>query len=58
LNLSILVFGMLSKLIGGGIATYILLWPEDGRVQKEDTRRIYDGSLFFDVVVRQENRLL
>ncbi|OAA40952.1 Caleosin [Metarhizium rileyi] len=28
------------------LATYIMLWPEDGRLKKEDIRRIYDGSLF------------
>ncbi|KAM3084180.1 hypothetical protein ACMFMG_001718 [Clarireedia jacksonii] len=36
------------------IATWILLWPEDGRMKKEDIRRIYDGSLFFEIAARRE----
>lgn len=28
------------------LATYILLWPEDGILRKDDIRRIYDGSIF------------
>lgn len=39
-----------------GIATWILLWPEDGRMMKEDIRRIYDGSLFFEVAARREKQ--
>ncbi|KAF9922934.1 hypothetical protein BGZ67_010188 [Mortierella alpina] len=34
------------------MATYILLWPADGVMQKEDIRRIYDGSLFYEVAAR------
>ena len=30
-----------------GIATYLLIWPADGIMRKEDIRRIYDGSIFF-----------
>lgn len=33
--------------VGG--ATYILLWPEDGKMHKEDVRRVYDGSIFYDM---------
>lgn len=29
-----------------GLATYLLLWPDDGVMRKEDIRRIYDGSIF------------
>ncbi|RDW61515.1 putative caleosin-containing protein [Coleophoma crateriformis] len=36
------------------LATYILLWPADGRMQKEDIRRIYDGSLFYEIAARRE----
>lgn len=28
------------------MATYIMLWPEDGKMRKEDIRRVYDGSIF------------
>ncbi|KAJ4395083.1 hypothetical protein N0V91_011082 [Didymella pomorum] len=28
------------------MATYIMLWPEDGKMKKEDIRRVYDGSIF------------
>ncbi|EFY86741.1 caleosin domain containing protein [Metarhizium acridum CQMa 102] len=28
------------------LATYIMLWPEDGKLKKEDVRRVYDGSIF------------
>lgn len=37
-----------------GIATWILLWPEDGRMKKDDIRRIYDGSLFFEIAARRK----
>ncbi|KAL2065614.1 hypothetical protein VTL71DRAFT_3284 [Oculimacula yallundae] len=38
------------------IATYILLWPEDGRMKKEDIRRIYDGSLFFEIAAKRKEQ--
>ncbi|KAK4985812.1 hypothetical protein LTR50_005719 [Elasticomyces elasticus] len=28
------------------IATYLLIWPDDGVMRKEDVRRVFDGSLF------------
>jgi hypothetical protein len=37
-----------------GIATYIMLWPEDGRMMKEDIRGIYDGSIFYTLAERRE----
>ncbi|CAN9427333.1 unnamed protein product [Alternaria alternata] len=36
------------------IATYIMLWPEDGRMMKEDIRGIYDGSIFYTLAERRE----
>jgi len=36
-----------NELIRIGIATYLLLWPEDGIMKKEDIRGIYDGSIFY-----------
>jgi peroxygenase len=38
------------------IATYIMLWPEDGRMMKEDIRGIYDGSIFYTIAARREKR--
>lgn len=35
------------KLTHKGTATYLLLWPDDGVMKKEDIRRIYDGSIFY-----------
>jgi peroxygenase len=40
-----------------GIATYIMLWPEDGRMMKEDIRGIYDGSIFYTLAERREKNL-
>jgi peroxygenase len=43
---------------GGAIfewtATYLMLWPKDGRILKEDVRGIYDGSLFYTLADRLE----
>ncbi len=36
-----------------GIATWILLWPEDGVMKKEDIRRVYDGSIFYDIAAKR-----
>lgn len=30
-----------------GAAVYLLLWPEDGVLRKEDVRGIFDGSIFY-----------
>lgn len=38
------------------IATYIFLWPEDGRIKKEDIRRIFDGSLFWEFERRNKEK--
>ncbi|KAH7029647.1 Caleosin related protein-domain-containing protein [Microdochium trichocladiopsis] len=35
------------------LATYIMLWPEDGKMRKEDIRRIYDGSIFSAIAERR-----
>jgi len=36
------------------LATWILLWPKDGKLMKEDVRRVYDGSLFYEIAERRE----
>lgn len=33
-------------LTGTGLAVYLLVWPEDGIIRKEDARGIIDGSYF------------
>ncbi|EEP77059.1 hypothetical protein UREG_01908 [Uncinocarpus reesii 1704] len=35
------------------LATYILLWPEDGKLKKEDIRGVYDGSVFHAIASRR-----
>lgn len=36
------------------LATYLFLWPADGIIRKEDVRRIYDGSIFYEVAAARE----
>ncbi|KLU91837.1 hypothetical protein MAPG_10786 [Magnaporthiopsis poae ATCC 64411] len=36
------------------LATYILLWPRDGHMRKEDIRGVYDGSIFYTIAARRE----
>jgi len=36
------------------LSTYLMLWPEDGKMKKEDIRGIYDGSLFYTIAARRE----
>jgi hypothetical protein len=33
-----------------------MLWPEDGRMKKEDIRGIYDGSLFYTWAEKQRKK--
>jgi peroxygenase len=35
-----------------GLSTYLMLWPDDGRMLKEDIRGIYDGSIFYTIAER------
>ncbi|KIJ26208.1 hypothetical protein M422DRAFT_118426, partial [Sphaerobolus stellatus SS14] len=39
------LFGTVAGIFEWG-TTYLLLWPEDGRLKKEDIRGIMDGTLF------------
>lgn len=35
-----------ANILVSGLAVYLLLWPDDGVMRKEDIRRIFDGSIF------------
>ncbi|KAH6607549.1 hypothetical protein Trco_003862 [Trichoderma cornu-damae] len=37
------------------LATYVLLWPEDGRMKKEHIRKLYDGSLFYEMAKERKD---
>ena len=39
-----------------GLATYLLLWPEDGIMRKEDIRGVYDGSMFYKKAEEYERK--
>lgn len=36
--------------------TYVLLWPEDGVVVKEDARRVIDGSIFHEMTTAYQKK--
>ncbi|KAF9103325.1 hypothetical protein BGX27_010623 [Mortierella sp. AM989] len=38
------------------VATYLLIWPEDGVMRKEDIRRVYDGSLFHELAAARSRK--
>jgi len=35
------------------LATYLMLWPEDGKMRKEDMRGVYDGSIFYTIAAKR-----
>ncbi|TLD10914.1 hypothetical protein PgNI_05284 [Pyricularia grisea] len=37
-------------------ATYYMLWPKDGRMKKEDVRGVFDGSIFYTIAARREEK--
>ncbi|KAF2746464.1 Caleosin-domain-containing protein [Sporormia fimetaria CBS 119925] len=37
------------------LATWLMLWPRDGRMRKEEVRRVFDGSLF-EVLAERRGR--
>jgi hypothetical protein len=39
-------------------ATYLLIWPADGILRKEDIRVVYDGSVFPIIAARERQRRL
>ncbi|MCJ1433364.1 hypothetical protein MMC27_002724 [Xylographa pallens] len=48
-------FGM-SAAVLEWTATYLLIWPEDGVMKKEDIRGIYDGSIFYKKAEEYERK--
>ncbi|KAF8642871.1 hypothetical protein AX16_009377 [Volvariella volvacea WC 439] len=36
------------------LGTYIMLWPENGRVKKGEIRAVYDGSIFYRLSGREQ----
>jgi peroxygenase len=50
------VFGVLAICLEW-LATWLLIWPDDGRLRKEDVRRVYDGSLFCEIAERRERSM-
>jgi hypothetical protein len=42
-----------SLLTNAGTATWLMLWPEDGRMMKEDVRGVFDGSIFYTIAARR-----
>ncbi|TFK38729.1 Caleosin [Crucibulum laeve] len=44
-------FGWLAAL--EWVAVYIMLWPEDGRMKREDVKGVYDGSIFYTISGRK-----
>lgn len=36
--------------------TYVLLWPDDGVVMKEDARRVLDGSIFHEMTTSYQKQ--
>lgn len=33
-----------------------MLWPEDGKMKKEDLRGVFDGSFFYTMAARVEGK--
>jgi hypothetical protein len=31
-----------------------MLWPEDGKIKKDDVRGVFDGSIFYTIAARLE----
>lgn len=48
-------FGQVSAMFEWGFA-WVLIWPEDGVLRKEDVRRLLDGSLYHEKVVNRAQR--
>lgn len=37
---------------------YILLWPEDGVMTKEEVRGVFDGSIFYAIAEQRTKALV
>jgi peroxygenase len=48
-------FGQVSAMFEWGFA-WVLIWPEDGILRKEDVRRLCDGSLYHEMVARKSEK--
>ncbi|EPT05018.1 hypothetical protein FOMPIDRAFT_1112850 [Fomitopsis schrenkii] len=35
---------------------YLLIWPDDGIIRKDDLRRVYDGSIFTELSLRRSGK--
>lgn len=46
------VFGWMAAVLEW-TATYLLLWPEDGKMAKEDIKGVYNGSIFYKISGRR-----
>lgn len=42
---------LIDSMTGG--ATYLMLWPADGKMHKEDIRATFDGSIFYVIAERR-----
>lgn len=40
-----------------GGATWLMLWPEDGKMMKDDIRATFDGSIFYVIAERRAKGL-
>ncbi|KAJ7256062.1 Caleosin related protein-domain-containing protein [Mycena rebaudengoi] len=45
------IFGLIGAVFEWG-ATYAMVWPEDGRISKEDIHDVFDGSLFHRIAAK------
>jgi len=47
-----------SDIGAAGLATYLLIWPEDGILKKEDVRGVFDGSIFYKKAEQHKQKML
>ena len=50
-----LTFAFVIRLISFlGMALYFMVGPEDGKLTKEDVRRLFEGRLFYEIAERNK----